>query len=323
MPIRIKCVKCHKALELDDAFQGARCRCKFCKTLQDVRASTAVRAVATGPRPINPPLASKSPHQATPHKVERRGRKGLAKRSVFLMAGGAIAAALAVGIVIWKQSTPTAPNVLLVQDDPAMELADANAVSPTPEEGVKKGNLSKFLNVPVAGQFVAVVVDADSDMRERLDGVAILTEAFAIQMQAKGRSIGVALATASDPAIVETMATIELTTASLRSTLYGQFARGQTDLVAAASAGASWRPDEMFLVFGRRLDPSQIEAIAQKIQQSGAHTHIVALGDARDQDLSALLAGVRGEIHKLSDERLFGLAKLTRAAAITEGQRNQ
>lgn len=323
MPIRIKCIKCHKALELDDAFAGARCRCKFCKTLQDVRATATVRAATVGPRPVSPPLASKSPHKPTPQKVERRDGRSLAKRRIFLACGSALAAVLAIGLVLWKQSPPPAPGFDLAQNDTPAEVVTVADSTPTTKDGVKKGNLSKFLNVPVAGQFVAVVVDADSDMRERLDGVAILTEAFAIQMQAKGRSVAVALATHSDPAIVETMPTIELTTASLRSTIYGQFARGQTDFVAAASAGASWRPDEMFLVFGRRLDPAMIEAIAQKIQQSGANTHVVALGEARDQDLTSLLKGVRGKIYKLSDEQLFGLAKLTRAAAITEGQRNQ
>ena len=322
MPIRIKCIKCHKALELDDAFAGARCRCKFCKALQDVRATGPSRAAAVGHRPVHPPLASKSPHKPIPHKVERKTRTGLAKRRGFLIGGSALAALLAIGIVMWTQSTPTPPSFQLAQDD-ATEETGSIEVTSTVKDGARKGNLSKFLNVPVAGQFVAVVVDADSDMRERIDGVAILTEAFAIQMQAKGRNVGVAMATESNPVIVETMPTIELTTSSLRSTIFGRFARGQTDLVAAASAGASWRPDELFLVFGRRLDTAEIEALLQKIQQSGAHTHIIALGDARDQDLSALLAGVHGEIHHLSDEQLFGLAKLTRAAAITEGQQGQ
>jgi len=204
-------------------------------------------------------------------------------------------------------------------DAPAVVLASTES-QPKSKDARLKASRSKFLTVPVAGQSVAVVIDADSAMWERLDGVAILTEAFAIQMQARGRNVGVALATESNPAFVETMQTIELTTASLRSTIYGRFARGQTDLVAAASAGSSWRPDELFLVFGRRLDPALIEALSQKIQQSGALTHIIALGAARDQDLSGLLAGTQGEIHKLSDEQLLSLAKLTRAATISDSQ---
>lgn len=322
MPIRIKCIKCHKALELDDAFAGARCRCRFCRTLQDVRATLPAQTTVAGHRPIHPPLASKSAPRPTPQKLERSRRAGLAGRRTLILGGSALAAALAIGIVIWRQSPPASPGVQLAQDDGSAKV-DAGEVTTTPKNAPRKGIVSKFLNVPVAGQFVAVVVDADSDMRERIDGVAILTEAFAIQMQAKGRNIGVALATESAPVVVETMPTIELTTAHLRSTIYGRFARGQTDLVAAASAGASWRPDELFLVFGRRLDPTVLEAIAQKIQLSGAHTHIVALGEARNQDLSALLRDARGEIHHLTDEQLFGLARLTRAAAITEGQRNQ
>lgn len=322
MPIRIKCIKCHKALELDDAFAGARCRCKFCKASQDVRAPGSLKPIAVGARPVNPPLASNLRPKGAAQRVERRPRKGLASRRGFLIAGSALAAVLAIGIVMWTRSESPTPNIQLAQND-ANEEVDAVVVSSKENDAPRLNTHSKFLNVPVSGQFVAVVIDADSEMRDRVDGVAILTEAFAIQMQAKSRSVGISLATESDPTIVETMATIELTTANLRSTMYGQFARGQTDLIAAASAGASWRPDEMFLIFSRTLDPSIMEAIAQKIQQSGAHTHIVALGSARDQDLSALLAGTQGEIHHLSDEQLFKLARLTRAAAITEGQHGQ
>lgn len=322
MPIRIKCIKCHKALELDDAFAGARCRCKFCKASQDVRAPISSKPNSAGARPVNPPLASRTRPKPAPKKVERSPRTGLASRRGFFIAGSALAAVLAIGIVIWSRSDTPTPNIQLAQND-ANEEVDTVVATSKENDGPRLNAHSKFLNVPVAGQFVAVVIDADAEMRDRVDGVAILTEAFAIQMQAKSRNVGVSLATESDPTLVETMATIELTTASLRSTIYGQFARGQTDLVAAASAGASWRPDELFLVFGRTLDPSIMEAIAQKIQQSGAHTHIVALGSARDQDLSALLAGTQGEIHHLSDEQLFKLARLTRAAAITEGQQGQ
>jgi len=229
-----------------------------------------------------------------------------------------MAAALAVVVAFWGQDGHTTPVTPITETTAVTSTSVVDATSQKNDSRPKSAR-SKFLTVPVAGQSVAVVVDADSAMWERLDGVAILTEAFAIQMQAKGRSVGVALATEDDPAVVETQPTLELTTAAMRSTIYGRFARGETDLVAAASVGSAWRPDELFLVFGRRLDPGLIEAIAQKIQQSGAVTHVVALGAARDQDLSALLAGVQGEIHKLSDDQLLSLARLTRAATLNDG----
>src|SRR5882672_8026508 len=57
--INLTCTSCHKLLQIDDAFAGGVCRCKFCGTIQTVP-SQKTRAAAPTAASVAPKAAAKT-----------------------------------------------------------------------------------------------------------------------------------------------------------------------------------------------------------------------------------------------------------------------
>jgi hypothetical protein len=81
--IRLKCNKCGKDLELDDAFAGGVCRCGTCGSIQHV------------PRELKGTAAEIRVTDTHSVDVETR------RRTIFIVVGGAVAVIVVVLVVLW------------------------------------------------------------------------------------------------------------------------------------------------------------------------------------------------------------------------------
>src|SRR5687767_8762058 len=68
--IDLTCTNCRKLLQIDDAFAGGVCRCKYCGTIQTVPSSKAKQASAAA-------TAAQSTHQKSKALFQERPRSSL------------------------------------------------------------------------------------------------------------------------------------------------------------------------------------------------------------------------------------------------------
>ena len=316
MLVRIKCIRCAKMLELDPAFAGMRCRCRHCRALQDVPNTLVINPSVPAVRPLHPPSTEPGRRRApAAAKVVRPSGRISHRRRLYAGIGAALAACLAIAIGI-ERSRSTRP-------DPIMEVADAEAAAEiTKRQGEIAAAIAEvpksesglaFVEIPAEGRSVALVIDGDDAMADgRLDEVSLIAFNFASDVMESGGTMWLGLPGESEPTVVEARDASAASVNSVRAVMFGRFARGHTNLVSSVQAAAAQRTDEFFLVFARRLHPRMIEMIAQAIQQSGATTHVVAMGEAAQQDLSALVAGTRGSVRPLLDEDLHRISQAYR-----------
>jgi len=317
MVIRIKCTRCAKTLDLDPAFSGMRCRCRHCRALLDVPSTNVVKQPVSGVRPLHPPMAEAGRRSRMPSPVvldvRPHGKPQRRRTAVGIVAGLAICASIIFGIHRTRTTLP----------DPVMQVADAQAaaeVSKRQEEiasaiavAPKSDSGLKFADIPVEGRSVAMVIDSDDAMADgRLDEVSLIAFNFVADVTESGGRMWLGLANDSGPTVVDARDASAATINGVRAVMFGRFARGNTNLVAAVQSAAAQRTDELFLVFAHRLQPRTIEMLAQAIQQSGATTHVVAMGEAASQDLSALVAGTHGSVRPLLDEELHRISQAFR-----------
>jgi hypothetical protein len=159
-----------------------------------------------------------------------------------------------------------------------------------------------YFQLALSGRNIAFVIDSDQSMAPYLDDVALVTHGVAESLDPEACSFGISIATPQRPDVVDPAVSTDTGLSAAKSVLFGRFAHRQTDLAQAFSAVVNWHPDQVFLVLARKVDPRLREVIAQRAEQSGAVTHVIALGAARQQDLSGMVAMTQGRVHAVSDE---------------------
>lgn len=238
-------------------------------------------------------------------------------------------AAVVLTLIVWRARATGRSEAASIA---ATDLAAGTLVAKASDAGGLAGPASgsevvpakfqnTFCDVPVTGRTVAFVVDRDASMAEYIDRVAFLTCAAAVGMQTRGVGrFGVVSAADGAPKVVRPAMVSDTSLADAASILYGGFHERRTDLSAAVGATVGWRADQLFLVVARPLPPEEIEALIQKVQESGAETHLVALGEAarlQGQSLLAVARSTGGTMLALTDERFADVFNEVRAAQAT------
>ncbi len=325
MSLRVKCRGCRRVLSLDDSFAGAVCRCRHCRALTDVpRSPSRIEAVRN--RPEQPPLATSTgrvtgQHAKLPTSPWTRHRRFIAVASLF-------SSAAVIAVIIWMATGDDASGSRL--DD----LASAGAAVVSAEEGLPGGrpplgqdegpvaardaSINTFCDIPANGRTIAFVFDSDRSMAPYMVRLAYMTQSTAAGMVTHGQArFGVVASTADRPALAAPRAVTEASVIAATSILYGGFSREPTDLVKAVRPVANWRADQLFLVLARPIRPDRLEALLQRLQETGARTDIVALGSAaRDSDnLARLARATGGVLMALGDDRFAAIFRDVQASS--------
>ncbi len=321
MPLRLRCKSCSRELLVEDVFQGAQCRCGHCRSL--IHVPRVVSALGSRPaaRPERPSLAhdplipapvrvSTTPARAAP-SAPRGHRTSVGYR---VGSGLFVFFTLSLGVVVWR-ATEEAPSRLTgsFRDDyrgdgePAALEAQSAIATADP--------LFSYFGIPLVSGTIGYVVDSDSTMAAYLDDVAFVTHAVNAVALADSRQFGIVQAV-SDPEGRQILKVHEPSTdlVGARSTLTGTLAGGETDLPEALSLTTNWYADQVFVVLSKQVDEPQIEQLREQALQTGAVTHVIALGEAARQDLSSISEPTGGIFRPVSDPDLGLLVARCREA---------
>ncbi|MEK6643953.1 MAG: hypothetical protein AABZ08_08590 [Planctomycetota bacterium] len=311
MPLRIKCGHCTRELHLDDAFRGVGCRCQHCRAYMRVPAAPQP-AVRPSARPAHPPLvATTSP--AT-YKISSAGatqprsagwiyltrtRSLIAAGLVLLLSGG--------GYLTWSLTRNRAtPQSIQIAD----LASQRSSVSKGERAGFSKAaqlnaaGHPTYFGVPVEGNVVAFVIDGDPAMGPYMGQLSSLTNSVGQALALADRRFGIVKPALRSRFTLMDVAERTPVLEGAETTLSPQLPSEKTDFVQSLSVAANWYADQVFLVLAKPLDAREIEQLTQSAEQTGAITHVIALGAAAQQDLSQIAQATGGTFIPLNDTEL-------------------
>jgi hypothetical protein len=176
-----------------------------------------------------------------------------------------------------------------------------------------------YFGVPLEGRTIGYVVDGDETMAPYIDRLAFITNTVITSMEPGEYRFGVVQAVGRDGRtfieVYEPSSDLAGASAVLRSRLPG----GKTDLSRALSAATNWYADQVFLVLSKPVEPQQLTALRQDALQTGAVTHVIALGEAAKVDLSPISASTGGRFIRVSDTSMQATFNHCRKLAETDG----
>ncbi len=322
MPLRMTCKGCDRDLVLDNAFQGAHCRCRHCRRLLAVPRLPNTTAARSAVRPSLP-----SPIVAYTTAAPRRANKGparspvkprnpvLARITTFrAVAAFCFTGVAMLGVTAWVASgTSSSGNLFPVAWQPTSGEGDVSG----PAQDIRSIVLnadprSAYFGVPVAGEITGYVVDCDETMLNHIDGVSTVTETLNTSFEPGTHSFGIVQAI-NDPDSRRLTHVYDPKNglADAKTVFDASLAGGTTDLPRALALTEPWFADQIFLVLSKHVDASDIELLIQSAQQSGAVTHVIAMGEAASQgdELSRISDATGGKFVPISDALLEDLVK--------------
>jgi DNA-directed RNA polymerase subunit RPC12/RpoP len=343
MPLRMKCTSCGKDLSLDPVFAGASCRCPHCRDLVLVARALGAAPPRPASRPAHPPLAV-----AAVAAVRSKPRGGTRGRSVAgaavagiaaqshahwssakliprtltarLLTGGAAACLVAgalLSVWLWTGEGRSEPPTL-VAHGPVAEPSLDDSSPPMPWEPVrairKADPRSSYFGIPLDGQTVGLVVDNDRSMAPYVDRLAAATNALTHSPHLEGRRFGIVRPVNRDRSFVVEVAEPSGDLEGARGMLVARIPTGDTDLPRAVLTTRGWYADQLFIVLSKQVDAHQMALLTQAAEQSGAVTHVVALGQAAEQDLSPIADATGGRFIPVTDELLDEVVRLSEKA---------
>src|SRR6185436_4912702 len=201
--INLTCTSCKKLLQIDDAFAGGVCRCKFCGTIQTVPSQKAHRAAAPTATTVAPKAAApaktlfQSPSRVEPmraapppassgtgldelaHIVASSGLAGTGLRAghlrkppppaasnlkLYLIIGGSVLGTLVVVLVVW---------LIMKQSSNSSGGSDAqngpDTEIRTTHNTQRTTNTPNYMGLPLSGPSVIYLLDHGSGTQETFD----------------------------------------------------------------------------------------------------------------------------------------------------------
>lgn len=322
MPLQVKCPTCGRTLVLEHVFQGARCLCKHCRSLVEVerRPSVTQRAAV---RPERPPLASARVADSKAGVTAGRSRFASARGwiaariSVYrLAATTSILLAVMLGVVMWTSSGLRRENLdagnpqrFAALDDDSEGVASTLPIfaSNDPRRAIQENDpLRSYFGVPLSGDTVGCIVDSDVTMAPYIDRVAMVTNSVISRSPMESIRFGVVQPSdeSSEVRLQEVYQSAVLQLEG-RTPLRARTASGTTSLAKAFAVTESWYPEELFLVLSKPVSSREVDALTQLAEQSGAVTHVIALGAAANEPgLSRIAEATAGQYVRISDDDL-------------------
>jgi len=315
MPLRLKCKHCAKELLLEEAFRGAGCRCQYCRHYMRVPAGASAAATFTMDRPVRPPLATETVSRAAKpsHTVSRAAKAAPAPTRWYRVVhsrSAALAVVLlavcSVSVSAWslRGRTPRPPNTPLIaatssREDVTAEDEPANDAVALASNDVRR----TYFGVPVEGNVVAYIVDADQAVSPYIQQLSYITNMTKESNKSAARRQGIVRPELRQRFSIVGIAERERALDGSEAALSPQLPAEGIDFPQAFTTAANWYADQIFLVVARPIASSEIDGLAQNAEQTGAVTHVIALGQAANQDLSAISNATGGRFIQLSNDQ--------------------
>jgi hypothetical protein len=317
MPLRMKCTSCAKELALDPVFLGASCRCYHCRNLVLVPANGA--ASPTRVRPAFPALAVASAAALRPNAVSPSlptaslGTKFALNTTAAWIITGVTALSVGGGLTAWmhkarNRSTaivaapvqPPKPPVVAEDDDPAVFDSARAMRTANPRKS--------YFGVPLEGSTIGFVVDDDQTMAPYIDHLSTVTNGLLACLVPQNKRVGVVRPVSTEGSMILEAAQPSADLEGARSALVARLPSGKTDLIKGLAKTQLWYADQLFLVISKPISAEELPILTQTAEQTGAVTHVIALGAAAKQDLTALAQATHGQFIAVTDEQLNELA---------------
>lgn len=312
MPLHLKCTQCGRVLVLEDAFAGAHCRCRHCRTMLQVPGSSsgvisldAQRSAASrASRPARPPLADEvapvaarisapSVRHATTSPARRWNAPMRLTAAVAVLV---FAVAAPTFYVAFYREAPTSVHAPVAMQ-PAPKLPDH--LSEEAIAALTADPMTHYFGIRLTGNTVAYVVDGHESMAPYIENLAFLTNSVNAAIPAGTRRVGIVQALAEEGKFLNE---VMEPTGDLMPTLNTKLTAGRTDLSAALSMASGWYTDQLFLVLARKLSQEELRVLVRSAEQTGAVVNVIALGEAAGQsDLSAISSATRGQFISADD----------------------
>jgi len=328
--INLTCTSCHKLLQIDDAFAGGVCRCKFCGTIQTVPSQKTTRAAsptAAGVAPKAPPppktlfqsssAAAPVSHHAPPPAgsgldelaqiVASSGLVGTGLRAphlrkqpapppsqsrLYLFIGAGVLGVLVIALVVWM-IVHSGADYSNQTGNANPQQARADGGNPTPQVP----QTPNYMGLPLSGPSVIYLLDHGSGTLETFD----------YMKRGAIRSIA-SLGAGTKFQIIfwETDSIIEFPQGALRfataenvaatdEAIKDVYAFSQSTIDKSFEKAMTQKPAEVVIVTGKYgLDDEFINAVMAIRKNSPVKVHTVALGKSGSPEALKKLAEKTG-----------------------------
>lgn len=312
MPLRLKCKHCARELLLDEAFAGAGCRCQHCRHFMRVPNDSSVVRTRSASRPAHPPLAAARPSRAAistgssvaPASAARPASRWRVLRSPAALASIAVSLVAFSSLGVWSLSKPPRDRIVdrARVSEVSMGVSQFAASHNDAADSATTSAGLRYFGLPLSGSTIAYVVDTDPAITPYFSNVSSITNAvnnrllqggpqrFAVFYPGMARK-------SSLLEMAENKNVLEDGEAVLASRLPPP---GGSLSESLARVGGSFA-DEVFLVLGHALTPAEIDVLTQSAEQTGAVTHVIAVGPAARQDLSPIARATGGTFVSVDD----------------------
>jgi hypothetical protein len=177
--------------------------------------------------------------------------------------------------------------------------ASNQTLAQLPETDPRRG----YFGVPVEGNVVAYIVDSDPAMAPYIGHLSYVTSLVSEANKVTTRRHGVVRPHVRHRFSLTEVAAREPTLEGAEPVLSPKLPPERIDFSEALSVAANWYADQIFMVVARPIGSSEIEALAQHAEQTGAVTNVLALGPAAGLDLSPIAEATGGRSIPMTDEQ--------------------
>jgi len=337
--INLTCTNCKKLLQIDDAFAGGVCRCKFCGTIQTVPSqktrAASPTATAVAPKAAPPPksLFQSSGRIAAGHGpgtsgtgleelaqiVASSGLAGTGLRAshlrrpppppasnlkLYLFIGGGVLALLVIVLVVWliMHSGTDYSNQTVNNPNPQQARTDNANPAPQPPQS------PNYMGLPLSGPSVIYLLDRGSGTLETFD----------YMKRGAIRSIA-SLGAGTKFQIIfwETDSLIEFPQGAMRyataenvaatdEAIKDVYAFSQSTIDKAFEKALALNPAEIVIVTGKYgLDDEFVNSVLALRKTSPVKIHTVALGKSSSPEaLKKLAEKTGGQFREVSGAAL-------------------
>ncbi|MCG8405705.1 MAG: hypothetical protein MI923_10950 [Phycisphaerales bacterium] len=325
MPLRLRCKCCGRNLLLDEAFQGAHCRCQYCRSLVLVPRQSQFAAVRPQTRPDRPPLAG-SLRRA--YKRQKPGARISSPSSRHPLVASittfravaclVVVGAIGLGVTAWTLTGYSGGTFSFGFGSSLFSGSGSESEVDELRLAILSGDpRTSFFGIPIHGGRIGYVVDSDLTMAEAyIEPVASILATVNDAIEPGARRYGIVQAV-SDPNSLEMREILEpvIGFPGASAFLHPRLAGGTTNLSGALAVAQKWHADQIFLVLSKSIDQAEIERLTQHAEQSGAMTHVIALGQAAHQDLSPISKATGGQFCPVQNSVLSELVQRCEEAA--------
>jgi hypothetical protein len=164
--------------------------------------------------------------------------------------------------------------------------------------------LANYFGVELDSDTIGIVVDGDVAMGAYIDSLTFITNAVIAAMPPGEHRVGVVMATGQQGRTLLEVMQPSTDLVGARTAMTAQLPAGRTDLPRALATTADWDADLLFLILAKPVSDAEMALLTEHAEQSRAITHVIAFGQAAEQDLTPIAAATGGQYLPVTDGML-------------------